>query len=181
MRPSYDEPSDYLCYLGLVLMSCALAGAHCSAALTGQLPKAGGARRVQLHLQCSPCGREGRQTTAMCTCLLTFVSLCKACACVEGLPSSLRGEDRGPGGTMCTWLSFLDLALTPHAQAGALRSAALTSQLPKASGARRVEVEAVPKDLEALTSEARMAAVLADSPELLALLQDLQESLAEVC
>lgn len=43
-----------------------------------------------------------------------------------------------------------------------------------------VEVEAVARDLGALGDQDRMAALLADAPELLSLLQDLQDGLAEV-
>ncbi|KXZ45808.1 hypothetical protein GPECTOR_50g602 [Gonium pectorale] len=49
------------------------------------------------------------------------------------------------------------------------------------AGARGpVTVEEVEKDLSALGDEGRMAALLADAPELLSLLNDLQDSLAEV-
>ncbi|GIL48552.1 hypothetical protein Vafri_5040 [Volvox africanus] len=47
-------------------------------------------------------------------------------------------------------------------------------------GRGKVEVEAVARDLSALGDEARLSALMADAPELLSLLQDLQESLAEV-
>ncbi len=43
-----------------------------------------------------------------------------------------------------------------------------------------VQVEEVEKDLGALTTEQQRAAVMADAPELAALLADLQSSLAEV-
>ena len=43
-----------------------------------------------------------------------------------------------------------------------------------------VEVEAIPKALEDLSEEERMAALVADAPELLALLAELKDSLAEV-
>ena len=43
-----------------------------------------------------------------------------------------------------------------------------------------VEVEEVERDLGAMTTEEQRAAVMADAPELAALLADLQSSLAEV-
>ena len=43
-----------------------------------------------------------------------------------------------------------------------------------------VQVEEVEKDLGAMTTEQQRAAVMADAPELAALLADLQSSLAEV-
>ncbi|MEW5298021.1 MAG: hypothetical protein WDW36_001185 [Sanguina aurantia] len=46
--------------------------------------------------------------------------------------------------------------------------------------AAAVEVEAVAKDLSGMSTEARMAALMADAPELMSLLQDLTDSLAEV-
>ena len=51
---------------------------------------------------------------------------------------------------------------------------------PKDVGRGGVEVEAVAKQLGALSAEERQAALLADAPELLALLQDLTDSLKEV-
>ncbi|GFR45262.1 hypothetical protein Agub_g6368 [Astrephomene gubernaculifera] len=53
-------------------------------------------------------------------------------------------------------------------------------QKKQGSKAAQVQVEAVERDLAALGDEARMSALLADAPELLSLLQDLQESLSEV-
>ncbi|KAG2499555.1 hypothetical protein HYH03_002500 [Edaphochlamys debaryana] len=46
--------------------------------------------------------------------------------------------------------------------------------------AGEVQVEAVDRDLAALGDDARMAALMADAPELLSLLNDLQDSLGEV-
>jgi hypothetical protein len=43
-----------------------------------------------------------------------------------------------------------------------------------------VEVEHVAKDLGALSGDERMAALLADAPELLALIEDLTASISEV-
>lgn len=43
-----------------------------------------------------------------------------------------------------------------------------------------MQVEAVEKDLGGMTNEQQRAAVMADAPELAALLADLQASLAEV-
>jgi hypothetical protein len=43
-----------------------------------------------------------------------------------------------------------------------------------------VEVEHVAKDLGALSTDERMAALLADAPELLALIEDLTASISEV-
>ena len=56
------------------------------------------------------------------------------------------------------------------------------SQVKPASGRKSapVVVEAVSKQLSDLSAEERGAALLADAPELLALLQDLTDSLAEV-
>ena len=60
----------------------------------------------------------------------------------------------------------------------------LRPQASKVGGARNkaapVVVETVAKNLADLTNEERGAALMADAPELLALLQDLTDSLAEV-
>lgn len=46
--------------------------------------------------------------------------------------------------------------------------------------ANGVAVERLERDVDALTDEQRLSAVMADAPELAALLQELQGSLAEV-
>ncbi|GAX72959.1 hypothetical protein CEUSTIGMA_g414.t1 [Chlamydomonas eustigma] len=51
---------------------------------------------------------------------------------------------------------------------------------PKKGGLKKVVVETVSKQLDLLSTEERNAALLSDAPELLALLQDLTDSLAEV-
>ncbi|PNH10325.1 Neuroguidin [Tetrabaena socialis] len=53
-------------------------------------------------------------------------------------------------------------------------------QRKQRQGAGGVQVEEVARDLAALGDEARMSALLADAPELLSLLGDLQDSLGEV-
>lgn len=65
--------------------------------------------------------------------------------------------------------------------AGANGAAARDSKGRKGGGGgRRVEVEAVAKDLSGLTSDEKLSAIMGDAPELVALMADLQESLAEV-
>lgn len=65
-----------------------------------------------------------------------------------------------------------------YPQASKARKAGKQAAPLRGSGA--MEVEAVARDLSALTDDARVAALMADAPELVSLLQDLKDSLAEV-
>ncbi len=84
---------------------------------------------------------------------------------------------------------WLLAATSPHTHAwaplvymqGKKRQAGSIGRRDERPGRPGVHVEAVARDLSAVGHEERMAALLADAPELLSLLGELQQGLAEVC